>query len=234
MNPINYFYKYHPFVWLQTRISLKLRKEIFKHLPIYPGLSVLEVGTTPDMERVDSNYFSRQAKLLGCHVSVTSPENCLQMASKLGFNLIPFDRFLNGISSSERFDLVISSAVIEHVGNEIQKKEHLELLDRSSQKYIAIITPHRYHWVEFHTMLPFFHWLPKKIHRLFLRCVGMSRWADESHLDLLSLKEFVEINRQVFRNRKIRFKTFHFLGAISNLLAIVENESQTGLPITPK
>jgi len=63
------------------------------------------------------------------------------------------------------FELVFSSAVIEHVGSLENQNQFIKELVRISKKYVFITTPNRYYPIEFHTILPIIHWLPKKIHR---------------------------------------------------------------------
>ena len=52
-----------------------------------------------------------------------------------------------------------------------------------SKKYFIIITPNRFHPIDFHTKIPFLHWLPKKIHRLLLSLLGFKLLSKEKNLN---------------------------------------------------
>ena len=203
---------------LQGRISLRIRREIFAAIPLHKSMSVLEVGVTPDMDLLDSNYFSRAARDMGCEVWVTSPENCEVMAQENRLKWYPFDQFLGG---GKQFDVVISSAVIEHVGESaLAKMDHLRSLDNASRNMVVVTTPNRYHWMEIHTKIPFIHWLPKHWHRFLLRILGKTQWANPMVLDLLTEQELKALSTQTFVNYELLFKRFRFLGATSNLMVL--------------
>src|SRR5207249_1289865 len=55
--PIDYFNKRHPLMRLQGDISLRMRQKMFDCIPLRRGMRVLEVGVTPDMDLIDSNFF---------------------------------------------------------------------------------------------------------------------------------------------------------------------------------
>ena len=57
------------------------------------------------------------------------------------------------------FDLVVSFAVIEHVGSRVQQKAFVMELYRVG-KTCCITTPNRWYPLEFHTAVPLIHWLP--------------------------------------------------------------------------
>ena len=52
---------------------------------------------------------------------------------------------------------------------------------RVSKKYIFIQTPNRYYPIDFHTTLPFIHWLPKNIHRKILKFLGL-KFTDQGQI----------------------------------------------------
>ena len=54
-----------------------------------------------------------------------------------------------------------------------------------TKKIFIITTPNRSYPVDFHTKIPFLHWLPKKIHRKILGFFGMSFFSREENLNLL-------------------------------------------------
>ncbi len=92
---------------------------------------------------------------------------------------------------------------------------------RISKKFVFIQTPNRFYPIDFHTLLPFIHWLPKKYHRKILRYFGMKFYSLESNLNLLSVKEIKKICK--FLNLKdfkiIRYKLFFMT---SNLILVIK------------
>jgi 2-polyprenyl-3-methyl-5-hydroxy-6-metoxy-1,4-benzoquinol methylase len=219
---LDYLDRTHPLQGLHTRAALRMRARMFAALPLTPGMRVLEVGTTSDVELAESNYFCREARRRGHDVTVTSPEDCAAMADRYGLRWLPFGDLEAELERNGAFDLVVSSAVIEHVGpGDTPKREHLSLLRRASRRHVAITTPNRLHWLEFHTRVPLLHWLPKRTHRSCLRALGMHAWADPLHLDLLTVTQFRRLLREVFVADRIHVRAFWFLGLPSNFLAVV-------------
>jgi len=91
---------------------------------------------------------------------------------------------LDMLFEDNSFDLVFSSAVLEHVGSFEKQCRFFNECLRVSRKYVFLTTPNRFYPVEFHTYLPFVHWLPKKIHRKILNLIGQKELALEENLIL--------------------------------------------------
>ena len=120
----------------------------------------------------------------------------------------------------KEFDLVFSSAVLEHVGNYQRQKKFVAEAVRCSRKYVFLTTPNRYHPFEFHTYLPILHWLPRKWHRAILKMIGLDYLSYEENLNLLSYSDLHRICREL----GIRDYSIHhvnFLGLPSNLLLVI-------------
>ena len=64
----------------------------------------------------------------------------------------------------DSFDIVFTSATIEHVGSYNNQINFLRECLRLSKNYVFITTPNKYYPLDFHTKIPLIHWLPKKIH----------------------------------------------------------------------
>jgi hypothetical protein len=60
---------------------------------------------------------------------------------------------------------------------------------RVARRGIFLTTPNRWFPVEFHTLLPFAHWLPQKYFHAVLRQFGMAFFADENHLNLVTRRD---------------------------------------------
>ena len=86
-------------------------------------------------------------------------------------------------------DLVISNATIEHVGSALNQKKMIENIIKLTKKIFVITTPNRYYPIELHTKIPLLHWFPKSIYRKILKILGMSFYAHEENLNLLSVSE---------------------------------------------
>jgi hypothetical protein len=90
------------------------------------------------------------------------------------------------VYADREFDLALSFAVLEHVGSAQNQRQFLAELARVADAFI-VYTPYRYFPMEMHTLLPLLHWLPVHWHRAILRRLGMTFWAQEQHLNLLSV-----------------------------------------------
>jgi hypothetical protein len=118
---------------------------------------------------------------------------------------------------SNSFDIVISNATIEHVGNKRNQTKFIKEAVRLSKKYVFISTPNRYFPIDFHTLIPLIHWFPKKIHRFILKKIGLNFFSKESNLNLLSDNKL----RNICENLKIKNYTINkirILGFCTNLV----------------
>ena len=88
-----------------------------------------------------------------------------------------------------------------------------------AKKYFIILTPNRYHPFEFHTKIPLIHWLPKRVHRKILNKIGLSFFAKEENLNLLSEKDFKLIMKNLDQYN-FRIKNIKFFFIKSNLILI--------------
>jgi len=88
----------------------------------------------------------------------------------------------------QAFDVVHSSAVIEHVGSLARQCAFVAECCRVARRAVFITTPNRWFPVEFHTVLPLVHWLPKEIFRTLMRRSGRGFFADERNLNLMTAR----------------------------------------------
>jgi len=206
---------------LMNRISYAKRKEMFgilqKSVNFENLQHVLDVGATADKLHPESNFFE-QFYPYKEHITALSDQDAkfletqypgLKFVQGNGLNL-PFE--------DNSFDLVFSSAVLEHVGSfENQCKFFNECL-RVSKKYVFLTTPNRFYPIEFHTYLPFVHYLPKKIHRKILNLIGQKELALEENLNLLSKKEIKAMLEFCSKNFKfdVQVLEVRLLGVVSN------------------
>jgi hypothetical protein len=95
------------------------------------------------------------------------------------------------------FDVVHSSAVLEHVGSPRNQIAFVQECCRVARNWVFLTTPNRWFPVEFHTVLPLVHWLPKNAFRALMRATGYRFFADENNLNLLSGVELRAIAEKV-------------------------------------
>jgi hypothetical protein len=87
------------------------------------------------------------------------------------------------------FDVVHSAAVIEHVGSFERQRGFLRECGRVARRAVFVTTPNRWFPVEFHTVLPVVHWLPKPLFRGLMRKTGRGFFAEETNLNLMTARE---------------------------------------------
>ena len=207
---------------LFDKILLKKRKEMLLILKDFLNEieinEVLDVGSTEDTINPSSNFL---IKNLGDYKifrsisdqSINSPffSNTLKKSISDNFTLDEIKNF--------KSDIVISNATIEHVGNLKNQTKMCENIISLSRKYFIIITPNRFHPFEFHTKIPFIHWLPKKFYRKILSFFGLSFFAQEENLNLLSENDLRSIMKRLDQNNfDIKYINFFFMK--SNLILI--------------
>ena len=115
------------------------------------------------------------------------------------------------------FDVVHSSAVLEHLGSFRNQISFVQECCRVARRWVFLTTPNRWFPVEFHTVLPIVHWLPKRAFRVLMRATGYSFFADENNLNLLSMKEVRAICARV-HGFVFEVSSVSLLGWPSNIL----------------
>tara|TARA_A100000164_G_C21606913_1_gene630239 strand:- start:5 stop:676 length:672 start_codon:yes stop_codon:yes gene_type:complete len=178
---------------------------------------VLDIGTTNDTKNKSSNFIVKNLKNVKNFYSISD-----QLITSSFFKKTLQKSITENFSEYEienlKSDLVISNATIEHVGNYDNQKVMINNMIKLSKKMIIISTPNRYHPFEFHTKIPFIHWLPKNIHRKILKSIGLPFFSKEENLNLLSKSDF----NSFVENEKLKseFRYIKFLFLKSNLIFI--------------
>jgi len=124
------------------------------------------------------------------------------------------------------FDVVHSSAVLEHVGGFANQVRFIAECARVSRKAAFLTTPNRWFPVEFHTSLPFVHWLPKATFRTVMRRTGRAFFAEEANLNLMSPTELRRAASAALDGSAFRFEVDTVALAVwpSNLLLIIHRQ----------
>ena len=145
----------------------------------------LDIGTTEDISNQSSNTIIKNLKKINIFKSISNQEiKSSFFEKKLNKSItddltkIELDEFCS--------DIVLSNATIEHVGSEQNQRKMLDNIIKLSKKVFVISTPNRYYPIDFHTKIPFLHWLPKKYHRKILKIIGLNFYSQEENLNLIS------------------------------------------------
>ena len=202
-------------VILKNRISMYklLENEFF----LNPNYKILDVGTTPSKSNHE-NILLKNYKWKNNLTCISNQNlNCLA-------EMYDDPSFITGDAKKmqfldNQFEIVYSSATIEHVGSEKEQSEFIKECRRVSSKSVIITTPNRNFPIDFHTKIPFLHMLPKSAHRKILKLLGDNFFSKEENLNLLNKNEILKI----CKNLNLRFKIInhYFLGMISNFIIII-------------
>jgi len=207
-------------------IVLKKRKEMFeiikKNINLNNINSVLDVGTTSDNSLESSNFLIKQFKSIKIKKSISDQKilnhNFFDMTFEASITENLNDNFYN-----LRSDLLVCSATIEHLGNFSTIKKGIDNIVNFSDKYFIITTPNRYHPIEFHTKIPFIHFLPKEFHRKLLGFFGNEFFSKEENLNLLSKKDLINLMSN-YKNVSYNINEIKLFGFISNFIIVGTKE----------
>lgn len=229
---VDYFNRNHWLTAIQTRVSIAARRRMFELWRGYAGplqdKSLLDVGATPDLERIDSNCMLPWFHDTGAAVSLYSPEDITGLGAAFSWaRILPSQGFGKPIPAPERsYDWVTSSAVIEHVGGARQQVEFIRECAQIARQGLFLTTPNRGHWFEFHTKLPLLHWLPRRMHRAALRGLGQTLWSQESHLRLIRAGELrAQAEAALSGSFDFAIRRIWTLGMPSNLILLARRRA---------
>lgn len=182
---------------LADRVSAYMRRKMYERF-VSQGLDVrdaiLDVGVTSDRDQLASNYleawYPHKDRITACGIDDAS---FLE-------ERYPGVRFVRGDGKAlpfpdGSFDWVHSSAVLEHVGSAAEQAKFVSELYRVCRKGLFVTTPNRWFPVEFHTVLPLVHWLPRGMFRALLRRLGHAELSLERNLNLLGRRDIESLCR---------------------------------------
>ena len=209
----NFFYRL-------LKVNREKIHDIFKkHLDYSDNDSLIDVGTTPSLN--DSHNLILQKTINNNQVTSFSNLDCKILHKKFS-NIKEFitGNAIDNNLPDKSFEIVYSSATIEHVGSKENQLLFVSECVRIAKKSVFITTPNRYFPFDLHTKIPFIHFLPKNLHRRLLKIIGLSFFSMEENLNLLSKKDLINICK------KLRVKNFYivkhkFCFFTSNLILII-------------
>jgi hypothetical protein len=189
---------------------------------VSPQETILDIGATNDRTYDASNYleawypYKHKITALG-----------MEDASFLE-NEYPGMRFVRGSGvalpfANQSFDVVHSSAVLEHVGSFERQATFVRECSRVARRAIFLTTPNRWFPVEFHTVLPLVHWLPRSWFRATMRLAKLHFFAEEANLNLLSRSDLKRLLSNI-SGYDFRVSSVSLGGWPSNLLSIGQRQ----------
>jgi SAM-dependent methyltransferase len=219
---IDYFSLGHPLRVLTSRVSARVREELFAFFleVMQPTAEsqVLDVGVTPDESLVESNFFERLYPYKDRVIATSIEDASFLEGNYPGLRFVMADGMALPFKDAA-FDIVFCSAVMEHVGSRDRQRIFVQELLRVGKRFF-ITTPNRQFPMEFHTILPVIHWLPQPVHQKILRGLGMEFWSLTENLNLLTASTFMALFPSA---DEVTLYEHRLLGLPSNLVAYGES-----------
>lgn len=210
---------------LITQVSMGARRKIFKSFMDWnrptPATRILDVGASGTWTDPTVNYFERwyphPESVTGLTVDSRTDDFHREFpTSKIvqyGGTTMPFQ--------DKEFDVAFSSAVLEHVGDRwCQVNFCLEMCRVARRVFLAFPDP-RFP-VEFHTVIPLAHWLPRPARNVVWRSLGRGRFCDIRVLNLVSVEEFQTEIAVHLPARELHVERVSTFGIPSNILVRLE------------
>jgi Methyltransferase domain len=174
---------------LPVRVAAHQRRKMFSRFladtGVAAGEAVLDVGVTSDRTYQASNYLEAWYPHRRMVTAVGLDDASFLCAQYPGLRFVMADG-LRLPFRDRAFDVVHSAAVIEHVGSFARQAAFVRECCRVARRAVFITTPSRWFPVEFHTVLPLVHWLPKPAFRALMRRTGRGFFAEEGNLNLMT------------------------------------------------
>jgi hypothetical protein len=219
----NYWKKTFIFEDFFQKILFNNRRKILKIfdsiIQVKRKYSILDVGASP-LELKSENMLLKKFKR---HKKLTCLSN--QDLGPIKRSFLNFIYVLGDARNMKfkdnSFDVVHSNATIEHVGSDKMQLKFISECLRVARKFVFITTPNKYFPIEFHTKIPFIHWLPHSYFNIILKLFGDNFFRDKRNLNLISYKKIKSYCKKLkIKNYKIFFNYFLFLK--SNIILVIK------------
>jgi SAM-dependent methyltransferase len=211
---------------LAARVGATIRKKMFqdfmKHFSPSRNETVLDIGATSDRTYAASNYFEDLYPYKD-KVTASGVDDASFLETTYPGMKFTFANALELPFEDDAFDLVHSSAVLEHVGSFKNQKRMVAECLRVARRGICLTTPNRWFPIDFHTQLPLIHWLPKPTGRILFKKLGYDFFAQEENLNLMTRSEIKEIIAKI-DGWKFDVHSATLLGWQSNLILFAEKD----------
>jgi ubiquinone/menaquinone biosynthesis C-methylase UbiE len=207
---------------LAVRVATAVRQDMFRmfmsELEPRETDRVLDVGVTSDQSYSSSNYFEALYPYKDKVVAAGLQDAAFLETLYAGVRYVRANA-LDMPFADGSFDLVHSSAVLEHVGSLQNQARMIAECARVARRGVCLTTPNRWFPVEFHTELPLVHWLPKPACRRIFRMLGFATLAEEANLNLMTRSELRNAAAGI-AGWSFRILAARLLGWQSNLILI--------------
>jgi len=185
--------------------------------------TVLDLGATSDRTYSHSNYFELWYPYKDRITASGVDDAAFLEENYAGLRFVLTDGGDLPFADRE-FDFVHSSAVLEHVGGRKEQVAFLREAWRVARRGAFITTPNRWFPIEFHTVMPFVHWLPAAVFRRVCKSRGLDFLASEEHLNLLSASALRRLAADAGMEN-FRVTSVTLIGWPSNLLLIAKRSA---------
>ena len=211
--------------WILSFLSLKVREDQFRifwrNLKPRKNSKVLDVGVTPNQDLIDSNFFEKRYPY-STNLTAVSVEDCgilKEFYPHVTFKKIePFKKLP---FPDHSFDIGVSWATIEHVGDRFQQAFFVSELCRVARQ-VFITTPNKYFFYEPHSGLIFVHWLPNKYFGAICRVLGKRFWGDIRNLNPLGKNDFLKMLPEGVVGKVVYHKMFDLFN--SHMMLFIKNK----------
>lgn len=197
-----------------STLSLKVRQQQFdiflKCFCPKKNDKVIDVGVSAVEMLPDINFFEKKypypRNLVAA--SIDDPYDFPKRYPQISYRQIVAGKKLP--FKDKTFEIVVSWATLEHVGDKKKQKLFLTELFRIGKK-VFITTPYRGSIYEPHSGLFFVHWLPRNWFRGICKVLGKEFWANENNLRCLWKWEAKELMPELSKTRIMVYKTYSII-----------------------
>jgi len=209
------------------KIAFKVRRNIFNifmdNINPEPYEKIVDIGVFAGSTDPNQNYLEHLYPHSGQITAVGIDDASFLQQQYPGLKFVKVIAHTRLPFEDNQFDIGFSSATIEHAGSMEDQKFFMEEAIRVSKR-LFLTSPNRYFPLEFHTLLPFLHWLPQRIFRRILKDIKLEFYSKEENLNLLGKNELLSLVPTQYK-AKARLLSYRLLGVTSNLILILNKEN---------